>query len=83
MNVCVAVKKKKKESLAVFVFLYTWLEKLFLCQVRNQTFLFFDAFVVFTVTNLLSGHRQVDVLCMAHEKRADFFFLTYLKGAIV
>lgn len=48
---------QKKVSLAVFVFLYTWLEKLCSCG-RLEIRL---AFVVFTVTNLISNHGQADV----------------------
>lgn len=77
---CVAVKKerKKERKLGCVCFsLHMVGEALFLCQVRNQTCLFFDAFVVFTVftvTNLLSGNRQVDVF--EYEKMIFFnFFL--------
>lgn len=63
-NVFVAVKKVSSSlvTLAVFDFSSHMVgEALFLCQVRNQTCLFYHASVVFTLTNSLLDHGQDDV----------------------
>ncbi len=63
-NVFVVVKKVSLSlvTLAVFVFSSHMVgEALFLCQLRNQKCLFYDASFVFTMTNSLFDHGQVDV----------------------
>jgi len=54
-------------SSAVFVFLYTWLEKLCSCAWLEIRL----AFVVFTVRNFLSDHSRVDVFEYGKEKRKE------------